>query len=263
MKILSWEEIEDCYKTGYKPEIFINGSGISVGSFDGLHLGHRTLISNLVDNCSKRNIIPGVVSFTKALPGIKNKNNYPGDISTLNQRLKLFQELGIQFAIIIDFNEKFASLSGVEFLNILNKVCNMKFISEGVDFKFGYKGATDISAIRDYAENNQMSCSFVNQVIFDDSGVTERVSSSCIRNMIRNGDFTTVEKLLLRKYEVELLESDFNFENNQIYIERNCINQVLPADGLYLCSDEKNQQVSVNIDGLRILLSKKASRICF
>lgn len=236
MQLFTWNDIQTSLDTGRLDSLFLNGTGISIGSFDGLHLGHRTLISNLVNGCKKQNLVPGVISFSRPLPSIKHSSDYKGDVSTLNQRLELFEQLGCQFAIIIDFDEEFASTSGAEFLNILVNGCNMKLICEGIDFRFGYKGATDVSAIRYFAEQKNISTFFVDQILYKEgSDQEERVSSSFIRQMITRGFFATVEELLCRSYALDL--GDLNISNyikeNIIKLPKTEITQVLPSDGLY------------------------------
>ena len=129
MKILTWNDILFVLNTGDKNKYFENGTGISVGSFD-------------------ENLLSGVVTFKRPLPGIKHFGDYQGDISTLDQRIKLFENIGIDFVIVVDFDDAFASIHGADFLDILINVCNLQLLAEGVDFRCGYKGATDVQAIK-------------------------------------------------------------------------------------------------------------------
>lgn len=236
MHLFTWSNIQSFLETGNIPSIFQNGTGLSIGSFDGLHLGHRELLTKLVKGCANQNYVPGVISFSRPLPSIKHSADYMGDVSTLNQRLEIFEELGIQFAIIIDFDEAFASTTGTDFLNILVNACNMKLISEGIDFRFGYKGATDVSAIKYFAQNHQLSTIFVDQIIYKEgTAEEERVSSSFIRQMVKRGFFATVQELLNRPYAIDISHIDLKqyIHGNNINIPVNEITQVLPQEGMY------------------------------
>lgn len=247
MKVFSWNDIQVFLNTGKPIDFFEKGTGISVGSFDGLHLGHRKLLCELVTECRKFNLLPGVISFTRPLPSLKHSADYSGDISTLNQRLKLFEELGIEFAIIIDFNEEFASILGTDFLNILVNACNMQFIAEGVDFRFGYKGATDVQAIKYFAEKNNIKTSFVDQVIFNqDYEEEKRISSSIIREMILKGFFATVKTLLNRPYEIEL-KGHYELKNQSKIYKKSDFVQIIPPNGIYHCKTQSNSDVRVQI----------------
>jgi len=264
MQIFTWNDIADYLNTGIPHPYFEKGTGISVGSFDGLHLGHRALLECLVKNCKERNLSPGVISFKKPLPAIKHKEDYAGDVSTLNQRLEIFEELGIEFAIIIDFDESFATLLGTDFLNILINGCNMQFIAEGVDFRFGYKGATDVSALKYFAQQNNIGTAFVEQVIFNEgNSEEERVSSSCIRTMVQKGFFATVEQLLVRPYEIEIDVQKLEKEKDLYQINKKSITQVLPPDGVYTCKNEKGDNIRLKIKDDRLSLSEESSKIIF
>lgn len=229
MKIFYWEEIKNDLNNGRLIPFFNQGCGISIGSFDGLHQGHRVLLSNLIDNCKSINLLSGVISFTRPLPSLKHASDYQGDLTTLNQRLKLFEKAGLDFAIIVNFDESFAALSGVQFLTLLVNSCNMKFIAEGVDFRCGYKGATDITAIKYFADSKNIKYNFVEPVYYrQGTNEQERISSSYIRTLVLKRFLSTVQKLLLRPYSLEL-----KFETEKTVLLKSEIKQVLPPNGVY------------------------------
>lgn len=234
MNIFTWTDIL-CSLNGDKDIPYFNKkTGISIGSFDGLHKGHRILLNKLIEECKNNKLNSGVLTFKRPLPSIKHKENYSGDISTLNQRLKLFEQMGIDFVILVDFDESFSSMLGADFLNILINVCNMDLLAEGIDFKCGFKGATDIQAIKYFVEKNKIKSVFVNPVYFKEgTDEEERISSSFIRQMIQKGFFTTVNELLERPYEIE--------------ISKTKITQVLPPDGIYHCKCNDDVEIRVEI----------------
>ncbi len=218
-------------------------SGISVGSFDGLHKGHRKLLSELKAACQSKNLSSGVLTFSRPLPGIKHSGDYKGDLSTLNQRLSLFEGLGLDFAIIVDFDDSFASMMGTDFLNILLNVCNMELLAEGVDFRCGFKGATDAQAIKYWAKQNNVETIFVDPVYFKEGTEDEeRISSSYIRTMLSKGFFTTAAELLERPYEIDIEEIK-RIETAGASVS----SQLLPPDGLYRTINENGELVRLNI----------------
>ena len=224
MQVINWNESN--------LDFLSSQTGISIGSFDGLHKGHRVLLNSLVQNCKKNNLKSGVVTFSRPLPSIKHSSDYAGDISTLKQRLELFENVGIDFVILVDFDNDFAQLKGIEFLSLLVKKYNMCFLAEGVDFRCGYKGATDSTAIQFWAKQNKIDCIFVEPVYYND----ERISSSYIRQMIQKGFFSTVCELLERPFELDLET-----------IKQSGNTQVLPSDGIYSVKDEKNELQRIKI----------------
>ena len=197
MKVYDWSEsVLDHFS---REVFFISGCGISVGSFDGIHLGHRFLLNTLVEECTKQKLVPGVITFKRPLPALKHSDDYAGDISTLEERLALLEQLGIQFVIVVDFDQAFSSMKGIVFLDILVQKLNMKLLAEGIDFRCGYKGSTDTQAIKYWAVQSGVKTIFVDPVYYTQAdGSVERVSSSYIRHLIQKGYMTTVRELLGR-----------------------------------------------------------------
>ena len=197
MTVYDWssQTLDDFSQTAF----FKQGTGISVGSFDGLHLGHRFLLNKLVEECKEQSLEPGVITFKRPLPALKHSDDYAGDISTLDERLKLLEELGIKFAIVVDFDQAFASMKGIVFLDILVQKLNMKLLAEGIDFRCGYKGSTDTQAIKYWSMQSGVKTVFVDPVYYTQAdGSVERVSSSYIRHLIQKGYMTTAHELLGR-----------------------------------------------------------------
>lgn len=245
IKIFYWNDIQTFLNTGKMDPFFEKGTGISIGCFDGLHLGHRMLLKELVKQCKKENLLAGVFSFKRPLPAIKHADDYQGDITTLNQRIKLFEELGIDFVVVVDFDESFSSILGADFLNILLNACNMELIAEGIDFRCGYKGATEAQAIRYWADQNKIEAVFVDPVYFH-AGTEdeERISSSYIRTMLSKGFFMTAQELLERPYELDIAAI------RRLAPEKTP--QLLPPDGLYRTESEKGELVRLEIKNGKI-----------
>ena len=242
MKIYTWNDIL-AILNGDSNESFPK-SGISTGCFDGLHKGHRKLLSALIENCRAKGLSAGIVTFSRPLPAIKHSGDYKGDISTLNQRLNLFEGLGIDFVIIVDFDDSFASMMGADYLNILLNVCNMELLAEGIDFRCGFKGATDAQAIRYWAEKNNVQTVFVDPVYFrEGTDEEERISSSYIRTMLSRGFFTTAQELLEQPYELDIAAMRRDPQSTQL----------LPPDGLYRTENEKGQLVRLEIKERKIV----------
>ena len=247
MILYSWKDIQNSVSKEESPLELLAGSGITIGSFDGLHLGHRKIISALVEMCNKEKVLPGVVTFNRPLPLYKHSSDYAGDISTLEQRLSIMEELGIKFAIVLDFTDEVSKISGHDFLSILKNVCNLRCLCEGEDFRCGYKGATDMTAIKYWAEQNEVKTTFVAQVLYkqgqDDS---ERISSSYIRSMIQKGFFSTATELLTRPYVLSLKKCTQRSDKNLVILKSE-ITQVLPPAGIYHVKTEEGKSIRLEI----------------
>ena len=216
MQIFSWNDILTSLNTGKENPFFSEGCGICVGSFDGLHKGHQFLLKKMIDSCKKNELKAGAVTFTRPLPAIKHPEDYKGDICTLNQRISRLEKIGLDFIILVDFDETFASMLGSDFFAILVNVCNLKLVAEGCDFRCGYKGAMDVQALKYFCEKNEINSIFINPVYYDSenakiytpddavyseiisnpSETIQRVSSSHIRELLQKNFRTTADLLL-------------------------------------------------------------------
>lgn len=234
MILYSWKDIQNSVSKEESPLELLAGSGISIGSFDGLHLGHRKILSALVELCAKESVLPGVVTFSRPLPLYKHSSDYAGDISTLNQRLSVMEGLGVKFAIVLDFTDEVSKIAGHDFLTILKNVCNMRVLCEGEDFRCGYKGATDMTAIKYWSEQNDVKTLFVPQVLYKPgTDEEERISSSYIRTMIQKGFFSTVNELLSRPYELDFSNINIEKTDKALRAKKSGFLQVLPPLGVY------------------------------
>ena len=257
MKLFTWNDILSILN-GDSNVDFLGGckTGISVGSYDGLHKGHRKLLGELMTASREKGLKAGVLTFARPLPGIKHSSDYMGDLSTLDQRVKLFEEIGLDFAIIVDFDDSFASMMGADFLNILLNVCNMELLAEGIDFRCGFKGATDAQAIKYWASQNGVEAIFVDPVYFrEGTDEEERISSSYIRTMIQKGFFTTANELLERPYELDIAQIRRTAPQKSP--------QLLPPDGLYRTENEKGELVRLEIKDRQIAVLPECDFVKF
>ncbi|MBR7064881.1 MAG: riboflavin biosynthesis protein, partial [Treponema sp.] len=151
MKLFNWNDIED---TSFKDALFQNGAALSIGSFDGPHVGHIELFHSVVEAAQNQSLVPGVVTFRQSLGANKSNGMYKGDVSTLEQRLESFKKHGMEFCVVIDFSVEFGKMDGEQFLGILKNVCALKFLAEGVDFRCGYRGRCGKEQIASFASKN-------------------------------------------------------------------------------------------------------------
>ena len=200
MKVFAWNDILQIISGKIPvPDLFEKGTAISVGSFDGPHIGHEKLLQALLKEQAERNFVPGVITFRRPLTGYKCPSEYKGDVSTLEQRLAFFKNYGIAFAVVIDFSDDFGRIEGRVFLEYLVKYLNMKFIAEGRDFHCGYHGATGIDQICEYSKELGFETCIVPPVLYE----AERVSSSRIRQAVLDAAMDSVNCMLARPYALD------------------------------------------------------------
>ncbi|MCL2209408.1 MAG: FAD synthetase family protein [Treponema sp.] len=183
MQVIDWKQF---LETGLPSP---KKSSMTVGVFDGVHLGHQALIRKIVSHNDE--YVPAVVTF--------RENHKTGDktedIFSLNERLVVFESLGIQITIVIDFTKKFKKMPGTEFLELLLKHGSVGFFAAGGNFRCGYRLDTDACAIRDFFVSHNIPAEIVPEVTED----SLPVSSSRIRRAIAEGDTELAEKMLGRK----------------------------------------------------------------
>lgn len=194
LKIFSWNDLV----SGKISEYLKNkSSSLTIGSFDGPHLGHKEIFKRVRTNAADKNSRSGVITFTKPLAGLKHSSVYLGDIATLDEKLSRIEKCGLDFAVVIDFDEV-RSIDGLDFLKNLVEKANMEFLAEGGDFHFGYKGSCNNEHIKKYSENlskegrKSFDFEIVPPVLFEG----ERISSSRIRECIKNGEAEKVALML-------------------------------------------------------------------
>jgi len=201
MQIITWRQfLDNGLPVGDLPV------SMTVGIFDGVHLGHRALISRVVSH--NAGYAPVVVTFRQNHKTVNNElstsplgevsrvqltmNNETRDIQTFQQRLDMFESLGVQITIVIDFTDEFMRLPGREFLRLLLKHCNIGFFAVGSDFKCGYRLDTDALAIQSFFDSRNIPVEIMQQVM---EGALP-ISSSRIRAAIADGELELARTML-------------------------------------------------------------------
>jgi len=188
MKIIEWKQfLEDGFSHDGK------SSSMTVGIFDGVHIGHQALLKRIILQDSGKMSVgktPVVVTFRH------NHKIESGNILTFKQRLDIFESMGIQITIVIDFTEAFRKMQGIEFLKILLKHGNLGFFAVGSGFRCGYQQDTDAEAIQKFFALHNVPVEIVPKVMEG----SLPVSSSRIRSAISVGDIELAQKMLGRTY---------------------------------------------------------------
>ena len=168
-------------------------TALALGSFDGLHAGHRSVISKITNN---KDAVPTVVSFWP----------HPREILYGESRLRLYlpsekalllEPLGIEQLVLVPFDLALASLSAKEFFHqILINNLQAKQIAVGANFRFGKNREGDTSTLKTLGKEANVEISIV-EIIEDNQG---RMSSSRIRSALKEGDLEITNNLLGRPY---------------------------------------------------------------
>jgi len=168
---------------------------LAIGNFDGMHLGHQTLLAKLTEVAKNKGLTPAVMTFEPHPREFFTPQNAPARLTTLREKLEYFVEANIEKVFICAFNQKFAQISAIDFMqNILRQQLNANTILVGEDFRFG---ARRLGSVDDF-RNNGFDLIDLPQVNFEQ----QRVSSTLVRNALAAGDLLHAAQLLGRPYSI-------------------------------------------------------------
>jgi len=170
-----------------------NPTSIAIGSFDGLHEGHRRLINSVVN---ERKYTPTIASFWPHPREILYKEKRLR-LDLPEEKLPLLERLGIEQLVLIPFDINLSHLSAENFVkDIIIGQLQAKSISVGENFRFGYRRSGDVETIKNICNKVNIKLNIV-PVLKDKVG---RISSSRVRNLLMNYDLDNAQKLLKRSY---------------------------------------------------------------
>jgi riboflavin kinase/FMN adenylyltransferase len=177
---------------------------LAIGNFDGVHLGHQALLSDLRAAATRLNIEAAVMSFEPHpraffAQRLGDLSKAPSRIANLRDNLSALDQAGIDRVIVEHFNAHFAALSPEEFIQkILVGGLHVKLVMVGDDFRFGAKRAGDINTLKEAGERY----GFVVQTMSTVERQGERISSSAVRDALAAGNFEEAQHLLGRPYQI-------------------------------------------------------------
>lgn len=208
-------------------------SAIALGFFDGVHPGHQAVINKAIEESKRLGVKPGVVTF-KDHPRSLIKGSSPLLLTVIDQRLELFEKLGVEATLVLSFTEDFCRLSPEEYVkNILIGAMGAKSISVGYNHHFGKDRQGDPHLLARLGKTMGFTTEISKCVFVDGS----EVSSSRIREAMSLGQIELANKLLSRAYAIcgTVIKGDargtkIGFPTANLATEKF---QILPARGVY------------------------------
>ncbi|MEA5100345.1 MAG: riboflavin biosynthesis protein RibF [Bacteroidales bacterium] len=234
---------------------------ITIGMFDGVHIGHQSLISDLKEKAKELNTNPIIITFDNH-PQLALKPKNLSKISLLQtneERFSKLQTLGINDIITIHFTKEFAQIKAEEFIDLLLKKYNPQYLLSGYDNHFGNKSSQDFDILVIASKEKGLILErSKNCVFYDDI----EVSSTQIRKALANGNIKLANAMLNEDYlisgEVEhgnKIGTKIGYPTANVKIDRH---KLLPLYGVYITEvevDEKKYQGVVSI-GVRPTINK-------
>ena len=174
-------------------------SSITIGNFDGLHIGHIELLKNTIVLAKANNTIPVVLTFNP-MPEEYFQNEYFFRLMNNTEKLNFIKDYGIEEIILIPFNEEFSKMDENRFIDeVLVKKLNAKHIIVGNDFRFGHKRIGDVKLLESYGHDKGIEVTIVN--LIEISG--KKISSTGIRKLLISGKISEANNLLGKPFSIQ------------------------------------------------------------
>jgi riboflavin kinase/FMN adenylyltransferase len=173
---------------------------LTLGVFDGLHLGHQLIMGTVVKRARETGAIPTVITFDPHPRAVLHPESSPPLLQTLDQKVEGFGVLGIEQTIVIRFDEGFSQTGAEDFLSdVVRDRLHAKEVYLGCGFAFGHNREGNIELLRRVSQRLGFFADEVPEVQFRN----QRVSSSKIRALLAEGKVNLARRLLARPYGVE------------------------------------------------------------
>ena len=211
-----------------------HGCVLTIGNFDGVHLGHRRVISALVKKAKALNCVPAVLVFEPQPQELFAPKSAPARLCRLRDKYSLLEKLGVERLICVNFNRKFASQSAEQFIEeLLVKRLGIKHLIVGDDFHFG----------KNRTGNFDMLCQAGKKFGFDVTDTASykladcRISSTEIRYALEHDNLADAQRMLGRPYSIigRVFHGDkrgrqLGFPTANVLLKR----RVSPISGVYV-----------------------------
>ena len=225
--------------SNYKPT---NKSVLTLGTFDGVHLGHLRLLKKIVDDSKKERLESIVLTFFPHPRMVLQNDSELKLLNTIEEKAELLENSGIDNLIVHPFDQEFSRLSAEEFVKeILVEKLNIKKIVIGYDHRFGRNRTATIEDLIEFGktydfEVEQISAEEINDVT---------ISSTKIRNSLKNGDIKQANKFLGYNYTLsgivvsgKKIGRTIGFPTANLKINEDY--KLIPKDGVYIVSSVIN-----------------------
>ena len=225
-------------------------TALTIGAFDGVHLGHRHLLELVKQRAQQEDLLSGVVTFKHHPQSVVHPQTQTPCLSTLEERVELLKETPVNLVAVLSFTPEVARMQAQEFLSLLKKHLKMRCLIVGPDFTLGRERAGDFNHIR--AEGEKIGFSVASAPAFSLNG--ETVSSTSIRRALALGDVARAGKLLGRHFSFtgKVVTTDkrgrsMGFPTANLSISPETM---LPADGVYATITQVAGQSFVSVTNI-------------
>jgi len=219
-----------------------HATAITIGTFDGVHIGHRKILERLIEDAKNQNLKATVLTFFPHPRMVLQKDADIKLLNTIEEKNKILKNLGLDYLIIHEFTKEFSRLSATEFVrDVLVNSLKTKKVIIGYDHRFGRNRTANINDLITFGntfdfEVEEISAQEINEV---------SVSSTKIRNALIAGDIETANEYLGYSYMLtgvvsigKGLGKKLDFPTANIFIAESY--KLIPKNGSYVVKSEIN-----------------------
>ena len=247
----------------YKTYQFETRTSLTIGNFDGIHLGHRRILQDLVNTAKQSNTRSLVITFSPHPLEILLPEKAPALITPPSEKTALIEQSNVDILLVLKFDAELSCLSGESFVrHVLSAKLQVKHMFVGRNFVFGHRRSGDVALLQRLSRELDYVVHVIPEVMVRGS----RVSSTWIRELIQSGRIGLANRLLGRYYNIsgrivagQGIGRKFLFPTLNLHAE----NEIIPKPGVYvtLSTIGEKQYPSVTNVGMRPTVSGKDLRV--
>ncbi|MFP7296780.1 adenylyltransferase/cytidyltransferase family protein [Neobacillus niacini] len=212
---------------------------VALGFFDGVHLGHKQVIKEAKRAAEEQGLPLIIMSFfPHPKEVLTNGKSIIPYLMPVNEKRRIFEELGADYFYLIEFTKEFAALPPREFVRTYLLDFGVKKVAAGFDFTYGHRGAGNMDTI-ECDSNGKIEGMKVDKIEWEG----EKVSSTLIRNLVLSGEMEKIAPYLGNDYQIE---GRIFFRNKQLEIKLDPY-YLMPASGCYEVIVSLHQETATDI----------------
>ncbi len=212
------------------------GTVVTIGNFDGVHLGHQAILRQVVFRAHELGLTPAVLTFDPHPARVLSPAKAPLLINTVRQKLARLELAGAETVLLLPFSKEFAALTPEEFATrVLRDTLNARVVMTGEDFRFGRRQTGDITKMRELGATLGFTVEAIGDIAAGPRA--ERISSTRIRGLILEGKVSRAGRLMGAPFTLEgSVVSGFGIGSKQTVPTLNLAseNELLPGHGVYV-----------------------------
>lgn len=176
-----------------------HGGVVTIGNFDGVHLGHQQILTQLREKADELGTHAVAVTFEPYPQEFFQKDSAPTRLTNLREKCEIFDQFGVDEVLCITFNRALSELSPTAFADkVLVEGLNLRHLLIGDDFRFGHRRAGDFDFLKQFGMKRGFSVQQANTFSLKNA----RVSSTSVRKALEMADFEQVKALLGRPFSI-------------------------------------------------------------